>query len=322
MLDWLKREFFLVFLGVMALLLLTIDNTFALHVLIMIFTAATMGLAWNIIGGLGGQLSLGHASFYGIGAYTSTLLSMNCGISPWLGMIAGGILAVVASLIIGVPCFRLRGTYFTLSTIAMAQVLRIMCIHFKDLTSGSLGIALDFKPGLANMMFESKVPYGFIALIFLALTYYGSRYIEGSRLGYCLNGLKENEEGAQALGINTHRTKLVAFMISAFITAVVGSFFAQYVLFIDPGSEFSLNLSIFITLPVMIGGIGTTVGPLIGAFIITPLQELPSLFIGGEFQGLQQMLFGLILLVVVIWMPHGMVSWLKTRWAGRGLKSK
>ena len=312
-----KANAFLLFLAAVAISLAVIRNAFVIHVLIMVLTAATMGLAWNIIGGFGGQLSLGHTAFYGIGAYTSTLLSIHFGISPWIGMFLGGLLAVVASLIIGIPCFKLRGTYFTLATIAFGEVLRILCIYYKGLTEGSLGIALKFNPGFWNMMFESKVPYAYIALVFMALTYYCSRWIERSRLGYYLIGLKENEDGTQALGINTYRVKLAAFMISAFITAVVGTFFAQYILFIDPHGEFSLTLSIFITLPVMIGGIGTTLGPVIGAFIITPLQELPSLFIGGQYQGLQHVFFGVILIVVVLWMPQGVVSWVKERWQQR-----
>lgn len=312
-----KAHSFLFFLTIFAVLLPAVRNAFVIHVIIMIFTAATMGLAWNIIGGFGGQLSLGHAAFYGIGAYTSTLMGIHFGISPWIGMVLGGLLAVLASLVIGIPCFKLRGTYFTLATIAFAEVLRILCIYYKGLTEGSLGIALKFNPGFWNMMFESKVSYAYIALVFMALTYYCSRWIERSRLGYYLIGLKENEDGVQALGVNTYGVKLTAFMISAFITAVIGSFFAQYILFIDPHGEFSLTLSIFITLPVMIGGIGTTFGPIIGALIITPLQELPSLFIGGDYQGLQHVFFGLILIVVVLWIPQGVVSWGREKWRKR-----
>ena len=312
-----KAHYFLLFLAAVAVLLPVVRNAFVIHVLIMILTAATMGLAWNIIGGFGGQLSLGHTAFYGIGAYTSTQLGIYFGLSPWIGMLIGGLLAVLASLIIGIPCFKLRGTYFTLATIAFAEVLRILCVYYKGITQGSLGIALKFNPGFWNMMFESKVPYAYIALVFLALAYCCSRGIERSRLGYYLIGLKENEDGTQALGINTYGVKLTAFMISAFITAIIGSFFAQYILFIDPHGEFSLMLSIFITLPVMIGGIGTTLGPIIGAFIITPLQELPSLFIGGQYQGLQNVFFGVILIVAVLWMPQGVVSWVRERWQRR-----
>jgi branched-chain amino acid transport system permease protein len=294
----------------MAIAAATVKNEFVLHVFIMIFTSAALGLAWNLIGGYAGQLSLGHAAFYGIGAYTSTLLFLRFGVSPWIGMIAGGALAAVASVIIGLPCFRLRGAYFTLATIAFAEVLRILCVHFRGLTEGSLGIALNFTPGFSNLMFSGKSTYAFIALGLTTVVYYLSVIIENTRLGYYLIGIKENQEGTEAMGVNSTAVKLIAFAISAFITAVVGTFFAQYILFIDPESEFSILLSIFIALPVMIGGIGTALGPVIGAFIITPLRELPSLFIGGELQGLQNFFFGVVLILVVLRMPEGLMKWI------------
>ncbi len=306
---FLKGSYFLGFLVLLALLVATVQNAFVLHLLIMVFTSVALGLAWNIIGGYGGQLSFGHAAFYGIGAYTSTLLFVNLGVTPWLGMVAGGFLAVVASLILGFPCFRLRGTYFTLATIAFAEVLRILVVYFKEFTGGSIGIVLKFNAGFLNLMFKNREPFAYIALGFMALTYYLSVWVENSRLGYYLTALKEHEDGARALGINTYRCKLIALMISAFLTALIGSFFAQYLTFIEPESEFSLGLSIGLTLSVMIGGIGTAMGPVIGAFIITPLQELLRIYISGEHQGLQNIIYGIVLVVVVICIPQGVYKW-------------
>ena len=306
---FLKGNYFLGFLILLAVLVALVQNAFVLHLLIMVFTSAALGLAWNIIGGYGGQLSLGHAAFYGIGAYTSTLLFLHLGVTPWLGMIAGGCLAVIASLVLGIPCFRLRGTYFTLATIAFAEVLRILVVYFKEFTGGSIGIVLKFNAGFLNLMFKNREPFAYIALGFMVLTYYLSVWIEKSRLGYYLTALKENEDGARAIGINTYRCKLFALMISAFLTALIGSFFAQYLTFIEPESEFSLGLSIAMTLPVMIGGIGTALGPVIGAFIITPLQELLRIYISGEHQGLQHIIYGIVLVVVVICIPQGVYKW-------------
>jgi ABC-type branched-subunit amino acid transport system permease subunit len=308
--SFLKGNYFLGFLVLLALLVAVVQNAFVLHLLIMVFTSIALGLAWNIIGGYGGQLSFGHAAFYGIGAYTSTLLFVNLGFTPWLGMVAGGLLAVVASLILGIPCLRLRGTYFTLATIAFAEVLRILVVYFKEFTGGSIGIVLKFNAGSLNMMFKNREPFAYIALGFMILTYYLSLWIENSRLGYYLTALKENEDGARALGINTYRCKLIALMISAFLTALIGSFFAQYLTFIEPESEFSLGLSIGLTLSVMIGGIGTAMGPVIGAFIITPLQELLRVYISGEHQGLQNIIYGIVLVVVVICIPQGLYKWI------------
>jgi len=307
--GFLKGNYFLAFLIFLALLVAVVQNAFVLHLLIMVFTSIALGLAWNFIGGYGGQLSFGHAAFYGIGAYTSTLLFVHLGVTPWLGMIAGGILAVIASLVLGMPCFRLRGTYFTLATIAFAEVLRILVVYFKEFTGGSIGIVLKFNPGFLNLMFKNREPFAYIALGFMVLTYYLSVWIENSRLGYYLTALKENEDGARALGINTYRCKLIALMISAFLTALIGSFFAQYLTFIEPESEFSLGLSIAMTLPVMIGGIGTALGPVIGAFIITPLQELLRIYISGEYQGLQHIIYGIVLVVVVVCIPQGVYKW-------------
>jgi branched-chain amino acid transport system permease protein len=308
--KFLKGNYFLGFLVLLALLVAVVQNAFVLHLFIMVFTSIALGLAWNFIGGYGGQLSFGHAAFYGIGAYTSTLLFVHLGITPWLGMIAGGILAVVASLVLGMPCFRLRGTYFTLATIAFAEVLRILVVYFKEFTGGSIGIVLKFNAGFLNLMFRDREPFAYIALGFMALTYYLSVWVENSRLGYYLTALKENEDGARALGINTYRCKLVALMLSAFLSAMIGSFFAQYLTFIEPESEFSLGLSIAMTLPVMIGGIGTALGPVIGAFIITPLQELLRIYISGEYQGLQNIIYGIVLVVVVICIPQGVYRWI------------
>lgn len=304
-----KGSSFLLFLIFLAILVSVVQNAFVLHLLIMVFTSIALGLAWNIIGGYGGQLSFGHAAFYGIGAYTSTLLFVHFGLTPWVGMIAGGVLAVLVSLVLGMPCFRLRGTYFTLATIAFAEVLRILTVYFKEITGGSIGIVLQFKGGFWNLMFRNREPFAYIALALMALVYYLSVWIENSRLGYYLSALKENEDGARALGINTYRSKLVALMISAFLTSLVGSFFAQYLTFIEPESEFSLGLSIAISLPVMIGGIGTAIGPVIGAFIITPLQELLRIYISGEYQGLQSIIYGIVLVLVVIYIPQGIHKW-------------
>ncbi len=317
-----KGNSFLYFLIFLAVLVSVVKNAFVLHLLIMVFTSIALGLAWNIIGGYGGQLSFGHAAFYGIGAYTSTLLFTHFGLTPWLGMIVGGLAAVVASLILGIPCFRLRGTYFTLATIAFAEVLRIMAVYFKELTGGSIGIVLQFKGSFWNLMFRNREPFAYIALGFMALAYYLSVWIENSRLGYYLTALKENEDGARALGINTYRSKLAALMISAFLTAVIGSFFAQYLTFIEPESEFSLGLSIAISLPVMIGGIGTAIGPVIGAFIITPLQELLRIYISGEYQGLQSIIYGVVLVLVVIYIPQGIHKWARDLFAPKGQVAK
>ena len=198
-----------------AALAFVLKDKFYLHVLIMMMFYAAISSAWNIVGGFAGQLSLGHAAFFGIGAYTSTLLFIDRGVSPWIG----GLLATLVAGAIGWPSFRLRGPFFTLVTIAFAEVLRILTLYAQGLTRGSIGISVPFRPGPGNFIFRQLSAYAYVALAFLVITVLVSLWIEHSRLGYYLAALREDEDAAHALGINTARYKLVAVLISAFLPA-------------------------------------------------------------------------------------------------------
>lgn len=290
---------------------LVIENRFYLHVLVMILFYAALSQAWNIIGGYGGQLSLGHAAFFGIGAYTSTLLFFQLGLTPWIGGLLGGVLAAAAAFGISYPCFRLRGPFFTLSTIAFGEVVRILAIYFRDLTKGSVGLQIPFRPSLGNFIFREKASYLYVALGLLLITTAVAWWIEHSRLGHSLVALREDEDAAEAVGINTHWAKLAAVMISAFLTALGGTFYAQFVLFIEPYSVFSGDLSIQLALVAIIGGIGTISGPIVGSFIVTPVSEFARAWLGGSFRGLHFLVYGLILIVVVILIPRGVGEWLR-----------
>jgi branched-chain amino acid transport system permease protein len=298
-----------------------VQNPFVLHLLIMMLFYASLGAAWNIIGGFAGQLSLGHAAFFGLGAYTCVLLHHYTGLSPWVGMLLGVLVASLFAAAIGYPCFRLRGPFFTLATIAFAEVLRILVIYFKDFTKGSVGITIPQKMGLTNFMFREKAPYLYIILIFTAGVFLISYLIEKSRFGYHLIALREDEDAAESLGVNTARTKLKAAIISAALTSFGGVFYAQYILFIEPYSEFSLDLSIQFALVPMIGGMGTSIGPIIGSFVLTPLQELLRSWLGGQFAGLYLVIYGIILMLVVIFMPQGILGLIRSRWTSSGEKS-
>jgi len=299
--------------GVASVAALFVRNEFFTNLVIWTFFYASLGLSWNLIGGFAGQLSLGHAAFYGLGAYTSALLFLHFQISPWIGMLAGGAVAVLFALIIGFPCFRLRGPFFTLSTIASAEVLRILAIYFKDLTGGSVGIQVNVSPSLAHFVFESRIPYLFIAWGILLGVLLLSLLVERSWLGSSLIALREDPDAAEALGINTTCVKMVALMISAFFTALAGVFYTQFVHFIEPYSEFSLENSIQFAMIPMVGGMGTSIGPVIGSFILTPLQELIRAWLGGRFLGLHWVAYGLVLILVVIFMPQGLVGFLRAR---------
>ncbi|HTU00355.1 MAG TPA: branched-chain amino acid ABC transporter permease [Candidatus Sulfotelmatobacter sp.] len=286
----------------------TVQDKFYLHLAIMMLFYAAVSSAWNIVGGFAGQLSLGHAAFFGIGAYTSTLLFINRGISPWIGMLVGAALATVVAGAIGYPSFRLRGPFFTLVTIAFAEVLRILTLYFHDFTRGSIGISVPFRPGPGNFIFRQLPAYVYVALAFLIIAVLVSLWIENSRLGYYLAALREDEDAAQALGIDTARYKLVAVLVSAFLTSLGGTFYAQYIFYIEPFQTFSLDFSVLLAMMAIIGGLGTVWGPVAGAFLVTPLQEVLQAKLGGTLQGLHLVIYGAVLIVVVIALPQGIVG--------------
>ncbi len=296
---------------VLAVLPLIVRNPYFVHILITFFFYAFLALAWNIIGGYGGQLSLGHGVFYGLGAYTSTLLFVHFGLSPWLGMLAGGFVAMLASIVIGYPCFRLHGPFFAMSTLAVLEVFRILTVYFSDLTGGSEGISIPITVGFANLIFQSKMGYLYIMIgLFLGAAVV-SKFIEKSKFGYALLALREDEDTAESTGVNVTFTKVKAMMLSAFLTAIAGSFHAQYILYIDPSGEFGLGHSVLMPIMAILGGVGTVMGPILGAAFLVPLQEFLRGWLGGQFHGLHLFIYGLLLIVVVIFLPNGILKWIK-----------
>ena len=301
--------------AVLAAAPLSTSNNYYMDIIVQIFMWGAAATAWNIVGGYAGQFSLGHAAFFGIGAYTSSLLFIASGFSPWLGMLAGGALAAIFALIIGYLSIRLRGPFFTLATIALAEVLQILAIYWRDLTGGGSGVLIPFRPGLAAFMFESKRTYAYVGLGFLLAVLAVAYAIERSRLGYYLVAIREEEEAARALGVPVLRMKLVAIIVSAFFTSLVGTFYAQYTLWLEPPYAFSLELSIQFALMVIIGGLGTWVGPLLGAVLITPLNVFLRAWFGAAASGLYLVFYGIILVVVVLFMRQGIA--VETRLAFR-----
>jgi branched-chain amino acid transport system permease protein len=192
-------------------------------------------------------------------------------------------------------------------TIAFAEVLRILTLYAHDFTRGSIGISVPFRPAVGNFVFRELSAYVFVALAFLVIAVLASLWIENSRLGYYLAALREDEDAARALGIDTARYKLVAVLASAFLTAMAGTFYAQYILYIEPFQIFSLDFSVLLAMMAIIGGMGTVWGPVAGAFLVTPLQEVLQARLGGEYQGLHLVIYGTVLIVVVILLPQGIV---------------
>ncbi len=281
-----------------------------LHIVILIFFYAYLTTSWNMVGGFAGVLPLGHAVFVGIGAYTSTILSLQYGISPWLGMIVGGVIAMGTGVLIGLPTFKMRGAYFALATIAFAEGVRVMVENLNFLGPFNLNgpRGLQIPPvnfGFANFMFQGKEPYYYIILIMLIGVILLTWFISRSKLGYYLNAGGEEPEAAMALGVNVARAKLIAMAMSSFLTALAGTFYAQFSLFIHPKSIISLDLSFEIAFIALIGGRGSIAGPLLGALLLRPVSDFSRIYFGDVFPGLHLVIFGVVLILVMIYQPRG-----------------
>jgi branched-chain amino acid transport system permease protein len=303
---------------VLVALPLVIKSAFAVDIFIRILLFAFIGVAWNLIGGYAKQLSLGHAAFFGLGAYTSTILQIDFGISPWLGMIAGGVVAAIASLPIGWLCFRLRGPYFAIATIAAAQVLMLIFLKFRDFAWGAEGTTI---PNLGNsplmMQFEAKAAYYYVALGLLALGLAITYRIEKSWMGYYLVAIGEDEDAAEAIGVNAPRVKRDIYMISAFLTALAGTFYTQYIYFIDPNTAFNFSVSIEAALVSIVGGVGTLWGPVIGTVLLETTSALLQSWLGSSMGGVQLTVYSLILMAVILWRPTGIMGFISEIYAAR-----
>lgn len=297
----------------LAIFPLFIRNNFYLDGLILIFIWSAYAGAWNILAGYAGMMSLGHNAFFGIGAYTSTVLLLRFGLTPWLGMLVGGLLSAAIGLILGLVCFRLRSHYFALATLAFGEVAYIVAVNWKSLTGGSEGLALPIEPSLHDFSFAGKLPYVYIGMaLFLVVTAL-SYAIERSRLGCYLTAFRENEDAARALGVKTGRVRLIAMGLSSFLAAVMGTFYAQYVVFVDPSSVIRIQLSVQVALFAIVGGIGTVLGPVVGAALFVPITILLRAKLGTSLPGLHMIVYGIILVLILLYMPQGIVTKLKDR---------
>ncbi|UFS75545.1 branched-chain amino acid ABC transporter permease [Tardiphaga sp. 37S4] len=271
---------------------------------------AAMAQVWNIIGGLANQTSLGHAAFFGIGAYTSTILVLKFGISPWIGMFAGGFLGGIAALIIAVPTMRLQGHYFALATLAFGEVMRVIANVWTSLTGGPVGLSVPFvPPSIAAYSFKQLLPHAYIALIALIIVTVIFEWIRRSAMGYRLRAIKENPAAAEVIGIDTTKVKLQTAVISGVLMAMLGTLYAQVAVFFDPDTVFSAaSISIRVALIAILGGVGTAIGPILGALFIIPVEELMNDLFSSGAAGLSQLIFGVILIAVILWRPRGFIT--------------
>lgn len=289
------------------------------NLLITTFYFAFLGQAWNVLGGYAGQLSLGHAAFFSIGAYTSVVLHTHLGVSPWLGMLVGALLAALLSQGIGFLGFRfgLRGFYFILLTLAVAEILRLVALHL-PLLGGYTGLFINFTPNPWQFQFKGKVPYYFVALSFLVLASGVVWLIERSKFGAYLVAIREDEDAAEALGVDTFRYKMMAYAVSAALTALGGTFYAYYQFYLQPNTVLSMHHSVDIMIRPIVGGSGTILGPILGSFLLELLGEFSRTYFAGGAAGLYVVIYGLLLIVVVLFLPRGVYPTL-LGWARRAL---
>ncbi len=297
---------------------------YAHHVMIMIFLYALMAQAWNILAGYCGQISLGHAVFFGIGAYSSAFLFTSFHITPWLGMLVGVIVAMLMAVVIGIPTLRLKGHYFAIATLVIGESVQVVFQRW-ELVGAASGIWLPIvrQNPLFNFQFnESKIPYYFIALGFLVLVCLAVFYLERSKAGFYFRAIREEPEAASSLGVNVSLYKVMAFMLSAGFMAMAGTFYAQYILFIDPETVFPLTLSILVLLMAVMGGVGTLWGPVIGAAVLVPLSEFTRIYLGGTGGTVDLVIYGALIVLICIFRPIGLVGIVRDWRRGRTVRGR
>lgn len=309
-----KKLYFLLSLILLIFLVLpSFVSDYILGIFVLIFFYAYIGQCWNVLTGYAGPISLGHSLYLGIGAYISTKLAMDLGISPWIGMWVGGLGACLVGLTIGFLGFRfgLKGVYFVLLTIAFGEIGRLTALHLKPL-GHMMGLFVDFKPGWENFHFRGNLPYYYIALGFVIFSLIVVRALEVSKWGRYFIALREDEDAAESLGVNVFKYKMIAIALSSFMTALGGTFYANYIFYLHPTSVMSMWVSIEIIMRPIIGGIGTLFGPLIGSLLLTPLSEIArSYFTKAGFEGIHIVIYGLLLVVAVLFFPGGIFAFLK-----------
>jgi branched-chain amino acid transport system permease protein len=292
--------------------LLTASNV-VLNFMVVALLIALVGQGWNVLGGYGGQYSFGHAAFFGTGAYVTAILQMRYGVNAWLGLVIGIAAGSLVGAVIGSLSFRsgLRGSYFALVTLAFAEVLRIIA-SVAPITGAGVGtlIKLDLRP--EAFQFQSRAPFYWIILAFVAVSLIIVKRLEGSRFGAYLVAVRENEDAARAVGIDVVTVKLLAMTLSAAITAAGGCFYAQYFLFLDAGIAYGPWISVEALLAPIIGGIGTPFGPLLGALVVKSLGEVTKL-VTGHAPGLDLVIYGCVLILVVAFAPRGIAGLLRRR---------
>lgn len=305
----------LVLAGLAVLLLLNRGDNFALTTLATTLLFAGLATSWNIIGGFGGQFSLGHSVFFAIGAYLTGHLFLALNLSPWISLIPAMVLASVVAVLVSWPVFRLRGPFFAIATMAMTEVALALALYFTAWTGGAQGFSVPFRRGLANMIFADRMGYALLMLGYVAVALLVTCWLRHSRLGYALQALRDNEDTAEAAGIAVLPTKLIGMALSAALMAAGGALYMMYVRVVDPYSLFSLfDIGVKVAMITLIGGIGTTYGPLLGTLILIPLENLLRAELGASVPGGNLIVLGIILVLTALYLRRGVVGAIESLW--------
>ena len=293
---------------------------FELRLLTIICLYATMGQAWNILGGYAGQISIGHGLFFGLGAYTSATAVLSLGLNPWLGGLLAAVVSAGTGVLIGLTCFRLRSHYFVIATLVVAESVFLIFSQW-SLVGGAIGLQLPIRPsGWVNFEFHrNKIPYYYIALMLLLSVTLFVVWMERSKLGHVLKAIRDDEDAASSLGFSPLRYKLIAMAVSAGVLGLCGTFYAQYVLLVDPPSVLAGSISVIIALVAIFGGIGTVAGPIIGSVALISLSEYSRTLFSGSGRNIDLLIYGALIMIIAAYAPGGVISFVK-KWRRRSEK--
>jgi branched-chain amino acid transport system permease protein len=277
---------------------------------------ALLAQAWNLLGGFGGQFSFGHALFFGVGAYAQVIAQVSHGVNAWVALPLSMAAAALVALFVGALSFRygLKGSYFALVTLAFAEVFRIVSVSV-DFTGGGVGMMLPLNESVRAMQFGSRKGYLLLVLACVVAALLVTTWLRHSRFGARLQAVRDNEDAAQAVGVDPFRVKLGAITLSAALMGAGGAFYVQVFQYIDPAIAFGAHVSVEALVGAIVGGMGTLWGPVLGALVLHALSDLTrNLF--GQLPGLNMVIYGVVLVLIVMFLPRGFVG-LFDRWPPR-----
>lgn len=293
---------------VFLLIPLAVKSPYALNIFVLVFYMSTLSMAWNLLGGMTGQNSLGHAAYMGLGAYACCLMVVKTGASPWLSALFGMVVVGLVAGIIFYPCFILRGPYFTLVSIAFGESIRQLIINSEFFGRAS-GVGLPFgSDSWANFRFASKIPYYYVGLAMMIGVYLIMKKIDRSKMGFALKTIREDEDAAAAIGINPTKYKIMAVVLSAMVAGLVGFFYASYIRYIDPELMIQAK-STESVLPAVVGGAAFVEGPIVGGLIMIPLSEILRANFSAILPGINMLMYAIALIVVIRFRPTGILGW-------------